>query len=210
MRTVEVGPVGLPADLTVPEGAGGVVVFAHGSGSSRFSPRNRSVADQLNTAGLGTLLLDLLTAEEEDEDRWNASYRFNIPLLGERLVAAVDWVATAPGQAEGLPVGLFGASTGAAAALRAAAARPDRVRAVVSRGGRPDLAEQALPRVSAPVLLIVGEHDPQVLDLNRRAAARLAGPHELAVVPGATHLFEEPGALDTVATLATDWLTRHL
>ncbi|MFL6077765.1 MAG: dienelactone hydrolase family protein [Mycobacteriales bacterium] len=210
MRTVEVGQVGLPADLTVPEGAGGIVVFAHGSGSSRFSPRNRSVADHLNSAGLGTLLLDLLTAEEEDEDRWNASYRFNIPLLGERLVAAVDWAATAPGPSEGLPIGLFGASTGAAAALRAAADRPDRVAAVVSRGGRPDLAEQALPRVTAPVLLIVGEHDPQVLGLNRRAAAKLAGPHELAVVPGATHLFEEPGALDTVAALATSWLADHL
>src|SRR5256885_5665475 len=153
MRTVEVVPVGLPADLTVPEGGGGVVVFAHGSGGSRFSPRNRSVADQLNAAGLGTLLLDLLTAEEEDEDRWNASYRFNIPLLGERLVAAVDWVATAPGPAEGLPVGLFGASTGAAAALRAAAARPERVRAVGSRGGRPGPAGQALPPGSAPVIL---------------------------------------------------------
>ncbi|GAA1181734.1 pimeloyl-ACP methyl ester carboxylesterase [Kitasatospora gansuensis] len=182
-----------------------VVVFAHGSGSSRHSPRNRAVAAALQRAGLGTLLLDLLTAREERQDLVTAEYRFDIGLLAWRLTVTVDWLATRPDTGE-LPVGLFGASTGAAAALRAAAEQPARVAAVVSRGGRPDLAgDEALRRVRAPVLLIVGGHDPEVLRLNEEAAEQLGGPCRLRVIPGATHLFEEPGALEQVADLARDW-----
>jgi putative phosphoribosyl transferase len=197
--------VTLQADLEEPEHPVAVVAFAHGSGSSRHSPRNRGVAERLRERGLATLLADLLTEPEERRDLRTAELRFDIGLLGRRVVALVDWLRAT----RTLPIGLFGASTGAAAALLAAAERPI-VAAVVSRGGRPDLAAEALPAVRAPTLLIVGERDPQVLDLNRRAAELLAAPHRLHIVPGATHLFEEPGALDEVATEAADWLGRHL
>jgi putative phosphoribosyl transferase len=200
--------VALDGDLAPPPAGGGVVLFAHGSGSSRHSPRNRSVAERLQRAGFGTLLLDLLTAGEEELDRRSRELRFDIGLLARRLVGAVDWLAARFGGEP--PVGLFGASTGAAGALVAAAERPDRVAAVVSRGGRPDLAGRALERVTAPTLLIVGGADPQVLALNRQAAGRLAAEHRLEVVPGAGHLFEEPGALDEVARLAAAWFSDHL
>ncbi|MFF9808142.1 dienelactone hydrolase family protein [Streptomyces coeruleorubidus] len=202
--TVPAGGAALTGDLTVPSAARAVVLFAHGSGSSRHSPRNREVAAGLRTAGLGTLLIDLLTEEEERLDVRTAELRFDIPLLGRRLVAAIDWLAQSPGT-HGLPVVLFGASTGAGAALVAAAERPDRVPAVVSRGGRPDLAGDALGAVRAPVLLIVGGRDQQVLRLNEEAARRLHVPHTLHVVPGATHLFEESGALDQVTEVARQW-----
>ncbi|WP_042364569.1 dienelactone hydrolase family protein [Streptacidiphilus neutrinimicus] len=191
-------------DLALPPSPPSVVVFAHGSGSSRFSPRNRTVAAVLQRAGLGTLLLDLLTASEERIDDVTCRLRFDIPLLARRLVAAVDWLDGESATAE-LPVGLFGASTGAAAALRAAAERPARVSAVVSRGGRPDLAGEALARVRAPVLLLVGGLDQEVLRLNRAAADRLTAPWRLVVVPGATHLFAEPGTLEQVSAAARDW-----
>jgi putative phosphoribosyl transferase len=210
MDTVTVPAAGaeVTGDLTVPAAATGMVLFAHGSGSSRHSPRNRAVAARLGAAGFGTLLLDLFTAEEDLIDARTAELRFDIGLLTERLTGAIDWLAAGPGR--GLPLGLFGASTGAAGALAAAVDRPGLVRAVVSRGGRPDLAAEALDRVAAPVLLIVGGRDTTVLELNRRAAARLTVPHEVSVVSGATHLFEEPGALDRVATLAAEWFQRHL
>jgi putative phosphoribosyl transferase len=202
--------------LTLPPSARGVVVFAHGSGSGRFSPRNRAVAQALVEAGLGTLLIDLLTASEEAEDLRTARLRFDVGLLAERVIGAIDWLASsaaqraaAPEIAE-LPVGTFGASTGAAAALIAAAERPQRVGAVVSRGGRPDLAADQLPRVTAPTLLIVGGRDHEVIGLNRLAQRLLAGESRLEIVPGATHLFEEPGALARVAQLARDWFLRHL
>ena len=198
----------LDGDLAVPAVVRGVVLFAHGSGSSRHSSRNRHVAAGLREAGFATLLVDLLTAQEEAVDVRTREHRFDIALLSQRLVAAVDALGTTQGT-EDLPVVLLGASTGAAAALQAAAARPRRVRAVVSRGGRPDLADD-LPQVQQPVLLVVGGEDRQVLDLNEQAAARLGGPYELAVVPGATHLFEEPGALDQVLALTTEWLHRHV
>lgn len=193
---------GLPGNLTLPDGAPGVVVFAHGSGSSRHSPRNRSVAERLNRAGLGTLLFDLLTPEEE-RDRANV---FDIPLLARRLTLVTAWL----GAEHALPVCYFGASTGAAAALLSAAEPHADIKAVVCRGGRPDLAGDALADVRAPTLLIVGGADTQVLDLNRRAAERMHCEHRLDVVPGATHLFEEPGALRAVADLARAWLTEHL
>ncbi len=195
----------LAASLAIPAGAVGVVVFAHGTGSSRHSPRNRFVARALQRAGLATLLLDLLTPAEE-VDRANV---FDIELLAPRLAAATDWLATSP-EAGRLPVGYFGASTGAAAALWAASAPESRVRAVVSRGGRPDLAGHALADVRVPTLLIVGGHDEIVLELNREAAARMRCHREIIVVPGATHLFEEPGALETVADLAAEWFLRYL
>ncbi|MBR8638308.1 dienelactone hydrolase family protein [Streptomyces tuirus] len=207
--TVPAGGPALTGDLTVPSAARAVVLFAHGSGSSRHSPRNREVAAGLRTAGLGTLLIDLLTEEEERLDVITAELRFDIPLLGRRLVAAVDWLAQSPGT-RGLPVVLFGASTGAGAALVAAAERPDRVSAVVSRGGRPDLAGDALEAVRAPVLLIVGGRDEQVLRLNEDAARRLHVPHTLHVVPGATHLFEEPGTLGQVTEVARRWCHEQL
>ncbi len=203
------GDAEVNGDLFVPTGARGLVMFAHGSGSSRHSPRNKAVAAHLNRTGFATLLLDLLTEAEEARDAWTGELRFDIDLLTRRLIDAIDWLPQRP-VTEGLPVGLFGASTGAAGALRAAAERPDLVRAVVSRGGRPDLAGDALARVTAPVLLIVGGADEPVLELNRDAAQELKGPHDIAVVPGATHLFEEPGALDRVAALAADWFRRHL
>jgi dienelactone hydrolase len=206
---IATGQVGLAGDLTVPPDARGVVVFAHGSGSGRFSPRNRAVAQELVRAGLATLLMDLLTADEEAVDLRTAHLRFDIRLLSERVIATIDWLAS-DRSAGSLPVGCFGASTGAAAALVAAAERPERVAAVVSRGGRPDLAGDALPRVTAPVLLIVGGLDTEVIQLNRQAQARLGGRSELVIVPGATHLFEEPGALEQVAALARDWFLRYL
>ena len=200
--TVPEAGIELSGTLGLPDDPAGLVVFAHGSGSSRFSPRNRAVAAHLNAAGIATLLFDLLTASEAG-DRANV---FDIDLLASRLLAARRWVAGAP-EIHDLPVGLFGASTGAAAALRAAALAPEGVAAVVSRGGRPDLAGAALRRVKAPTLLIVGGEDREVLDLNRRAASLLAGPHHLAVVPGAGHLFEEPGALEQAAGLAATWFS---
>ena len=207
--TIEVDGAGIHGDLAVPGNAVGVVAFAHGSGSSRHSPRNRHVAATLHESGLGTLLVDLLTAEEEQVDLRTRELRFDVGLLARRLSAAAAWLA---GRAEtsSLPVGYFGASTGAAAALVAAAEHGERVGAVVSRGGRPDLAGASLARVRAPTLLIVGGNDPVVLDLNRRALAELEVEKRLEVVPGATHLFEEPGALERVAELARDWFARHL
>jgi dienelactone hydrolase len=206
---IAAGGVRLAGDLTVPRDARGVVVFAHGSGSGRFSPRNRAVAQQLVRAGLATLLMDLLTADEEAVDLRTADLRFDIALLAERVIASIDWLAS-DGGLESLPAGCFGASTGAAAALVAAAERPERVAAVVSRGGRPDLAGDALPRVRAPTLLIVGGLDTEVIRLNRQAQARLGGESRLVVVPGAGHLFEEPGTLEQVAALARDWFLRYL
>jgi len=199
----------LEGTLCVPETAYGVVAFAHGSGSSRFSRRNQWVAQQLNQAGFATLLLDLLTLDENERDALTAKYRFDIPLLAERMSEAVDWLAREP-FTHALPVALFGASTGAAAALIAAAARPGRVKAVVSRGGRPDLAGEALPRVRAPTLLIVGGQDPVVIAMNQAAAGLLRCDHQLTLVPGATHLFEEAGALEEVARLAEEWFRLHL
>lgn len=201
--------VTLDADVAVPDTARGVVLFAHGSGSSRRSPRNRMVAEHLRGQGFGTVLADLLTPEEEERDMLTGELRFDIGLLAGRVIALVDWAA-GPGPLHDLPVGLFGASTGAAAALVAAAERPGVVRAVVSRGGRPDLAPDALTRVRAPTLLIVGAQDHQVVALNQQAAAVLAAPHELFLVPGATHLFEEPGALPEVAEQAARWFAGHL
>jgi dienelactone hydrolase len=202
---LELAGAAVGGTLTEPEEARGLVVFAHGSGSSRFSPRNRQVADVLHGTGLATLLVDLLTEEEEQVDLRTRELRFDIGLLGERVTAAVDWVAE-----RGLPIGAFGASTGAAAALVAAAERPAAVRAVVLRGGRPDLAGEALRRVGAPTLLIVGGADPVVLDLNREAMEQMTAETSLEVVPGATHLFEEPGALDRVAELARDWFVERI
>lgn len=203
--SVAIPPVGLAGELRVDEPARGVVIFAHGSGSSRLSPRNRHVARALSDAGLATLLFDLLT-EAEAADRTNV---FDIDLLARRLVDAIDWVSGQPALAA-LPIGLFGASTGAAAALKAAAARPEAVKAVVSRGGRPDLAGEALPRVAAPTLLIVGGNDEPVLGWNRDAAERMRGAARVMVIPGATHLFEEPGAMERVTSAATDWFAEHL
>jgi pimeloyl-ACP methyl ester carboxylesterase len=201
--------VALEADIDVPEQAQGVVLFVHGSGSSRHSPRNRSVGGELERAGLGTVLVDLLTAEEEQLDERTAELRFDIRLLATRVIALTDWMIDHEPTA-GLPVGLFGASTGAAAALVAAAQRPEAVRAVVSRGGRPDLAGGFLSTVSQPVLLIVGQLDDVVIELNRQALACLRGEASLVIVPGATHLFSEPGTLEQVAQLAGDWFVRYL
>jgi pimeloyl-ACP methyl ester carboxylesterase len=206
---VRVAGVVLEADVTVPEQARGVVVFAHGSGSSRHSPRNRYVADQLRNAGLATVLADLLTREEEQIDARTAELRFDIDRLAVRTTALADWVSEQEATA-GLSVGLFGASTGAAAALVAAAARPKAVGAVVSRGGRPDLAGEWLRLVRQPTLLIVGELDVKVIQLNQRAREKLSGPSRLMIVPHASHLFEEPGALEKVAELATAWFVEHL
>jgi dienelactone hydrolase len=200
----------IEADLRVPERASGLVVFAHGSGSSRFSSRNRRVADTLQQRGLGTLLLDLLTRDEEAIDIRTARYRFDIDRLGARVVAATDWLRNRDDLLS-LPIGYFGASTGAAAALIAAAQRPEAVRAVVSRGGRPDLAGLALATVGAPTLLIVGGDDEPVVELNEQAKARMQSAHvELKIVPGASHLFEEPGTLEEVEQLAGDWFVRYL
>jgi pimeloyl-ACP methyl ester carboxylesterase len=206
---VPVGDAALDGDLVVPDGAAGIVLFAHGSGSSRHSRRNRMVAEKLNGQGFGTLLVDLLTAEEEEVDRVTAEPRFDIDLLAGRLIGATDWLREEP-TTSSLGIELFGASTGAAAALVAAAERPGEVGAVVSRGGRPDLAGDALPRVRAPTLLIVGGRDPVVLELNRQAQEHLHAENQLVVVPGATHLFEEPGALEVVSSLAAEWFSRYL
>jgi len=203
--TIPAGRAGLVGDLSVPHDASGLVLFAHGSGSSRRSPRNMEVANELNRRGLGTLLFDLLT-ERESRDRANV---FDIGLLCQRLVKATRWLRTRPDLAD-LRVGYFGASTGAAAALCAAATLPEEVAAVVSRGGRPDLAGGYLADVRAPTLLIVGGEDREVLALNRHAKERLGGPSELTVVNGATHLFKEPGALAVVSRLASGWFTDHL
>lgn len=207
--TVQAADAALEGTLVLPQRAAGIVVFAHGSGSSRFSPRNQYVSSFLNEGELGTLLFDLLTAEEHEIDELTRELRFDIILLAGRLVGAVDWVARRADTRD-LPVGLFGASTGAAAALIAAAERLDRVAAVVSRGGRPDLAIPALSRVRAPTLLIVGGLDGPVIGMNREAAVHLRVEHRVEIVPGATHLFEEPGKLELVAHLARDWFQRHL
>ena len=206
---VSTGTVTLDGNLGIPEGARGVVLFAHGSGSSRHSPRNRYVARILREAGLATLLIDLLTPDEEAVDLRTRHLRFDIDLLAERLVGATDWLAQ-EADTRDLGVGYFGASTGGGAALVAAATRPGRVGAVVSRGGRPDLAGPALARVRAPTLLIVGGDDVPVIGMNREALAQLRAGSRLEIVPGAGHLFEEPGALEEVARLARDWFLRHL
>jgi putative phosphoribosyl transferase len=206
---IPVAGVVLDADLGMPETPRGAVLFAHGSGSGRRSPRNRFVADELNRAGLVTVLADLLTAQEEQADLRTGAWRFDIDLLAARLIGLTDWVAHSE-STTGLDIGLFGASTGAAAALIAAANRPTTVQAVVSRGGRPDLGGARLREVRQPTLLIVGERDPLVIDLNRQAMRELGGETSLVIVPGATHLFEEPGALEQVAHLARDWFLGHL
>jgi pimeloyl-ACP methyl ester carboxylesterase len=199
----------IAADLRRPDRALGLVIFAHGSGSSRFSSRNRAVADYLDHHRFATLLLDLLTPAEERVDLHTAQHRFDIALLSERVVQATDW-AGGHQDLRALPIGYFGASTGAAAALIGAAERPDVVRAVVSRGGRPDLAGDALPRVQAPARLIVGGDDGPVIEMNRDAKRRMTGLVEIDIVPGATHLFEEPGTLEQVMSLASDWFARFL
>jgi len=204
----KLGEADLEGELTVPAGARGVVIFAHGSGSSRRSPRNRAVAAALNGAGFATLLFDLLTESEEARDMITGELRFDIPLLAERMVGTTEWVME-QAEVKGLPVGYFGASTGAAAALVAAAERGD-IAAVVSRGGRPDLAAEDLPRVKAATLLIVGSLDTHVIELNRAAQAQLEATNELRIIPGASHLFEEPGALEQVAGAAAEWFGRYL
>jgi len=212
-RFVEIraGGVTLQGNLTIPEGSPGIVLFVHGSGSSRLSPRNQFVAEYLQTAGLGTLLFDLLTPEEERIDNVTRELRFDIDMLSHRTVAAADWLLEQP-YASAYPIGFFGASTGAAAALIAAAERPVISKAVVSRGGRPDLARRVLPVVQAPTLLIVGGLDGPVIDLNQQALVLLnpAIPKRLVVVPGATHLFEEPGTLEKAAQHARDWFVQYL
>jgi len=203
------GSVRLNGDLHVPVRCQGLAIFAHGSGSSRFSPRNRQVAEALESAGFATLLLDLLTREEESVDIYTTQFRFDIGLLGRRVIAAADWAAGQPSLRD-LKIGYFGASTGAAAALIAAAERPEISAAVVSRGGRPDLAGDALPRVQAPTLLIVGGDDEVVIELNEEAKRRMKTIVRLEIVPGATHLFEEPGALEQVQRLAIEWFRQYL
>jgi len=204
---IPAGEVRLHGDLVVPRGATGVVLFAHGSGSSRHSPRNRFVAETIRGARIGTLLFDLLTVEEEAVDAVTRQLRFNIPLLASRLIAAAQWIRTEMG---GVDLGFFGASTGGGAALVAAAALGKNVKAVVSRGGRPDLADASLPEVTAPTLLIVGARDEPVIQMNEWALERLKCEKELLIVPGATHLFQEPGTLNAVARAAADWFRKHL
>lgn len=207
--TLTVGGTALDGTLDVPANPHGVVLFAHGSGSSRFSPRNLYVARVLRNAGLATLLLDLLSTAEERVDLVTRHLRFDIPLLAERLAGAIDWLGESP-ELSDQPVGIFGASTGGGAAIVAAALRPERVRAVVSRGGRPDLAGAALSRVEAPTLLLVGELDEQVIELNERARAAMHAEVRLDIIPGATHLFEQAGALELVSERARDWFVAHL
>jgi len=207
--TIPVGKVVLKAELTLPVHPKGVVLFAHGSGSGRLSPRNRYVAEVLNEQGLGTLLADLLTSVEEEIDNEMRHLRFDIPLLAGRLQGITDWTQE-NADIRGLGIGYFGASTGAAAALIAAASHPTLVQAVVSRGGRPDLAANFLPQVKAPVLLIVGEYDHDVITLNKQALAKLNDSSRLDIIPRARHLFEEPGALEDVAHLAADWFGKHI
>ena len=207
--TIPVGKAVINGNLTVPYGAKGIVLFAHGSGSSRFSTRNTHVAREINQAGIATLLIDLLTKEEEAVDEFTGEFRFNIDLLAQRLIHATEWVKKNP-DTKSLAVGYFGASTGAAAALIAAAKLPEQVKAVVSRGGRPDLAGEHLPNVKAPTLLIVGGDDTEVLELNKQASQQMRSDRKIVVVPGATHLFEEPGKLEEVARLAISWFSKHL
>jgi dienelactone hydrolase len=206
---IPAGEVQLEGDLSIPQDATGLVIFAHGSGSSRYSSRNRYVADQLRDAGLATLLMDLLTPSEEEIDQATAHLRFDIPMLADRLVAAAEFSRLDP-RTMNLPIGYFGASTGGGAALLAAARRPDLCHAVVSRGGRPDLAGEALPQVKCPALLIVGGHDELVIEMNQDAMRQMRCEVHLEIVPGATHLFEERGALEKVARLARNFLTRQL
>ena len=206
---IPAGKAQLAGNLAVPDGASGIVLFAHGSGSSRHSSRNVFVARALQNAGMATLLFDLLTAAEEEIDIYTREYRFDIALLAERLIHATHWLDSQP-DVRDLGTGYFGASTGSAAALIAAANLGDRINAVVSRGGRPDLAEAVLDRVSAPTLLIVGGDDDVVIELNEQAYARLRCEKELEIVPGASHLFEEPGTLEAVARLASNWFVGHL
>src|SRR5258706_16342991 len=206
---VGIDSITLAGNLLVPSGATGIVLFAHGSGSSRFSSRNRYVASTLREGNLGTLLIDLLTPREEARDNVTAELRFNIGMLADRLVGTVEWLRAQP-ELHDMKIGLFGASTGGGAALVAAAARPAMIQAVVSRGGRPDLAGAALPRVQAPTLLIVGGDDVPVIAMNRDAYDQMTCERRLEIVPGATHLFEEPGTLEKVAELARDWFTRYL
>jgi putative phosphoribosyl transferase len=206
---IRAGDRELDGDLTIPAGAPGIVIFAHGSGSSRKSSRNRSVARVLNDAGIATLLMDLLTLDEERIDLQTAHLRFDIPFLAERVGYATDYVR-ADADTSSLRIGYFGASTGAGAALIAAAKRPNEISAVVSRGGRPDLAAEFLPRVKAPTLLIVGEYDEPVIDMNQDAMRQMRGEVRIEIVPRATHLFEEPGTLDQAARLATEWFATHL
>lgn len=203
------GSINLEGILTIPDNARGIVLFAHGSGSSRLSPRNHYVAEVLNEAGFATLLFDLLTPFEEQTDKQTKKLCFNITFLAERLIDATEWVAQNP-DVHHLKIGYFGASSGAAAALVAAAELPQAIGAVVSRGGRPDLAGSSLPNVQTPTLLIVGENDGPVIDSNNNALLRLGGEKKLEIVPGATHLFEEPGALEEVARMASDWFVQHL
>jgi len=206
---IPAGKAAINGNLTIPPKAKGIVLFAHGSGSGRFSPRNTMVAREINKAGMATLLIDLLTKDEEATDEFTGEFRFDISLLAERLIFATEWLTTNPNTAS-LAVGYFGASTGAAAALIAAAKLPKQIKAVVSRGGRPDLAGDYLSRVKAPTLLIVGGYDAEVLQLNKEAMEQLPSKKKLTVVPGATHLFEEPGKLEQVAKLAIDWFSKHL
>jgi putative phosphoribosyl transferase len=205
---IAAGNIVITATLAVPDSAEKIVLFAHGSGSGRFSPRNRFVAEFLRESNLATILIDLLTPQEVRFDAVTRELRFNIPLLAERVIAATDWLGDQEATRH-LKVGYFGASTGAAAALTAAAQRPDRTAAVVSRGGRPDLAWDDLPKVKAPTLLIVGGDDPEVVRLNRHAMAQMTAPCELTIVEGASHLFEEPGKLEEVARLARDWFLKQ-
>jgi pimeloyl-ACP methyl ester carboxylesterase len=206
---IPVGEVEVEGNLFLPTDTHSIVVFAHGSGSSRFSPRNQYVAKEFNKANMGTLLFDLLTPVEEEEDELTAEYRFNIPLLAARLVGSTQWLRNDP-QTRNLKLGYFGASTGAAAALIAAAKLPDEVSAVVSRGGRPDLAGEYLRDVKAPTLLLVGGDDEEVIELNKQAQAQMSNESKLVIVPGATHLFEEPGKLEEVAKFSIDWFQRYL
>ncbi len=206
---IKIGDLALEGSLCVPTRAQAIVIFAHGSGSSRLSPHNHFVARELRLGGLGTLLFDLLTQQEEDIDEYSAELRFNIRLLADRLVGATEWIKDFAG-AEDFKIGYFGASTGAAAALMAAAEKPDWVRAIVSRGGRPDLAPDALTKVKAPTLLIAGGDDTPVIDMNLSALRKLKTEKKMEVIPGATHLFEEPGALEQVSQLARDWFVKYL
>ncbi len=206
---VQAGSDQLGGSLTISTQSKAIVLFVHGSGSSRFSSRNRFVAKTLNNAGLATLLFDLLTEKEEETDRYTREYRFDIPLLARRLVEVIDWVKSSE-STKALDIGLFGSSTGAAAALIGATKRPEEVGAVVSRGGRPDLAGDALPNVQAPTLLIIGGDDFEVIQLNKQASKMLTAEYQIEIVPGATHLFEEPGKLEEVAKLASDWFVKQL
>jgi putative phosphoribosyl transferase len=206
---IPVGNVQVEGNLFLPSGTNGLVVFAHGSGSRRFSPRNQYVSKEFNKASMGTLLFDLLTPDEEEEDELTAEYRFNIPLLAERLVGTTEWLRNYP-QTKDLKLGYFGASTGAAAALIAAAKLPHDIAAVVSRGGRPDLANEYLSQVKAPTLLLVGGWDEEVIELNRQAQSQLTNENKLMIIPSATHLFEEPGKLEEVAKFAADWFLSYL